>query len=193
MSEINVISRTQHIIIDPASTTVQVINGAPRGAVPESGLPVVSGLSHRGTATQAIPQGATGGNIILNPTAGQIIKVGTDVEIVDVGATTYQMRVKQTGLYHISGYVRLSGVAPAAETVLGLRVNAIAISRGTFVLQPYASVTVATNQYLNRDDLVHLYMYTNAAGVSIDAVAQTGIDPYSPKLEVWRVSTVQLV
>lgn len=193
MSEINVISRTQNIVIDPASRTVQVINGPPRGAAPSAGLPVVSGLSHRGTVTQAIPQGASGANIILNPTAGQIIKVGTDVEIVDVGASTYQMRVKQTGLYHISGYIRLSGVAPAAETVLGLRVNGLAVVRGTFVLQPYASVNVTTNQYLNRDDLVNVFMYTNAPSVSIDAVGQTAIDPYSPRLDVWRISTVQLV
>jgi hypothetical protein len=193
VSEINVISRTQAIIIDPASTTVQVINGPPKGAAPSGGLPVISGLSHRGTAAQTITQGGNGVNIFLNSTAGQIIKVGTDVEIVDAGASTYQMRVKQTGLYHISGYIRLSGVAPAGETVMGLRVNGSAAVRGTFVLQPYASVNVTTNQYLNRDDLVSVFMYTNAPSVSIDAVPQSNIDPYSPRLDVWRVSTVQLV
>lgn len=193
MSEINVISRTQHIIIDPASTTVQVINGAPRGAVPESGLPVASGLSHRGTATTTVVVGASGTNILLDPTAGQIQKVGTDVEIVNAGAATYQMRVKQTGLYHVSGCIRVSGVAPAAGCLMGIRVNGNAVLRATWPSVAYASSNCGGPLYLNRDDLVSMFGYSTSGNIAIDPVTQSSIDPYSPRLDVWRVSTVQLI
>jgi hypothetical protein len=121
MSEINVISRTQQIIIDPASRVVAVVNNPGKSSVPTAGLPVASGLTHRGTAVTSVPAGGSGANVLLNPTTGQVQKIGTDVEIVDAGANTYQMRVKQTGLYHVGGNIRAPGTAPTAGSLMGIR------------------------------------------------------------------------
>jgi hypothetical protein len=193
MSEINVISRLQHIIIDPASTVVSVINGPAKGAVPTTGLPVVSGLVHRGTAVTNVPVGANGVNVLLDPTTGQVQKVGSDVEIVNAGAATYQMRVKQTGLYHVFANARCPGTAPTAGSLMGIRVNGNAVMRATFDAAAYASAIVSGPLYLTRDDLVSMFAYSTGGTITLDPVAQTQIDPPSPILSIWRMSTVQLV
>ncbi|MET0463493.1 MAG: hypothetical protein ABW007_10070 [Chitinophagaceae bacterium] len=195
MSEINVISRTQQIIIDPASRVVAVVNNPGKSSVPTAGIPVVSGLVHRGTVSSIIPPGAQGGNILLDPTAGQLQKVGIDVEIVDAGANTYQMRVKQTGLYHISGNARVNqATPPTGGSLLGLRVNGNCVQRQTFDSSfNVISGVISGPFYLNRDDLVSLFGYSTGGNMTIDVAAQSTIDPYTPTLSVWRVSTVQLV
>jgi len=193
MSEINVISRTQQIIIDPASRVVAVVNTPGKSSVPTAGLPVASGLVHRGTAATSVPAGPNGANVLLNPTTGQVQKVGTDVSIVDAGANTYQMRVSQTGLYHVYGNIRAPATAPTAGSLMGIRVNGNAVMRATFDSVAYASAEVGGPLYLNRDDLVSLYAYTTGGTISLDPVSQTNIDPPSPILSIWRTSTVQLV
>jgi hypothetical protein len=193
MSEINVISRTQQIIIDPASRVVAVVNTPGKSSVPTTGLPVASGLSHRGTASTMVPAAGTGANVLLDPTVGQMQKVGSDVEIINAGANTYQMRVTQTGLYHVTGNIRLVGVAPSAGSLMGIRVNGNAVIRQTFEATNYASAVASGAVYLTRDDIVSMFAYSTGGTMELAPVTQSTIDPVSPFLAIWRVSTVQLV
>lgn len=195
MSEINVISRSQHILVDQASSVVSVVNGPPKGAVPTVGLPVISGLVHRGTVSTTVTPAGNGVSILLDPTVGQMQKIGSDVEIVNAGAATYQMRVKQTGLYHIAGNARVNGPSPpAGGSLMGLRVNGNCVQRTTFTNEyTVISGLVAGAFYLNRDDIVSLFAYSTGGNMIIDAASQSLIDPYTPTLSIWRMSTVQLV
>lgn len=193
MSEINVISRTQHLIIDPASQAVAVINGAPKGSVPTVGVPVVSGLVHRGTVDVSIPVGAAQ-QLYLDPTLGLVEKRGSDVEIVNEGANTTKMRVKSDGLYHITAYARASGAVTPGGAVLGIyRNGTIALNRTMFPQASFSAVTLSFATYLIRDDVISMWAYTPVPSLVISTVAQNSLDPSSPRLEIWRVSTVDLI
>lgn len=190
MSDINVISRTQRLIIDPPTRSVQVVNGLAQGSVAGAvGVPNLSGLVVRGTVPTNVVGAGSGTPILLDPTDGILEKVGQDLEV----ASTTQVRVLTEGLYHINAYVRCDANAPAGS-FMGLRVNDNALKRHTFATgYGVSSVTLETSAHLKRDDLVSIFVYSTGAAFIMNVVNQTNVDPYSPVLSMWRVSTVTLV
>lgn len=192
MSDINVISRTQHLIVDVPTKSVQVVNGLAEGTDRSTGVPNVSGIVLRGTAASTIPSAGSGGPIYLDPTGGVLQNKGTDLQIVNAGANTYQIRALTEGLYHINASMR-SDTSPPNGSLAGIRVNGNCIRRMTFPNYSVTSLVIETEAYLNRDDLVSMFAYSTGATFTIAPVIQSAIDCYAPTLSVWRISTVNLV
>jgi hypothetical protein len=186
MSDVTVISRTQRIVVAPASSSVAVISTGPTGPTgppgPEhpSGVAEVSGVIASGPTPTAIPTGGLGANILVS---NVMLLRGTDVAVQDA----YTLRITVEGLYHMSGYVRIDGTAPPPGSLLGIRVNGMASSRHTFVPTGYASVYVSSSSWLMPGDLITMFGYSTGAPWVASVVPLSQIDPISPRLEVWRV------
>lgn len=200
MTELNVLSRTQRIVVDPLTSSVAVMyagaTGPPGPASHTVGTPVISGLAYRGASpgTLVTYGSGVGTPIYLDDSGfglnGQIQKVGTDIELISNGAFTWQFRVLATGLYHINGYVRVDGVAPPNTAQLGIRVNDICIRRVTLVVTGYSSVNISCDAYLNPGDRVGMFGYTGGANWMASYCDATAIDGISPRLDMWRISGV---
>jgi hypothetical protein len=194
MSDVNVISRTQRIVVAPASSSVSVISTGPTGPTGPpgpahpSGVSEITGISCRGTVPTVIPPGGLGQVITLDPVNGILEKLGTDVEIVDAGASTHQLRILTAGLYHINGYVRIDANAAPAGSFLGLRVNGLCRRRHMFVPTAWTSVTISVEANLKPSDLVCMFGYSTGAPWVALAGVNTEIDPYTPLLDIWRVA-----
>ena len=196
---INIIQREERIQVKPASYSITVVNTGPQGPMgpvnPNAGTPVISGLATRSLAATVISSNASGIIIRLDPGAsGQayLNKVGNDVEhVYDTaqGWMSYKYKINVQGLYHINGHVQHNGnsnIAPAGS-VIGVRINEIAVRRQTLRISMWETVNITFADYLNVGDTVSLFGYTTGGswGTSIQAT-QTALDGYSPRLDVWR-------
>jgi hypothetical protein len=194
MSDLNVISRTQHIDVNPASSSVSIIStgqAGPTGATGPphpSGVPEVSGLSVRGTTDMSIPTAGTGSVIYLDPVSGILENRGADLQLVNTGATTHLIKILTAGLYHINGHVRTSPSTPYPGSLIGIRVNGQALARHMFSQTSYASVFLSREAYLNVNDQVCLFGYTPGTPFVVSAVNRSSIDPYSPQIDIWRIA-----
>lgn len=172
MTDINVVSRTQHIIVDPASNSVSVTNSGPPGP---GGAPGVSGVASATTTTD------TGGFYVSDNVEGQLQELGENREVQDDAITDHESRIGvnenaltdhesriDTNETALAGQVVTNGAVSGEITSLDGRVDAVELA----VTAIEALNVVQQNAIDTNDDAI--LVNTNAIDnlvVALDALA----------------------
>lgn len=198
--EINVISRSQTIIVEPTSKSVSIVNehgppgpqgetgpsGAtgPSGPVGPSGVTQDGGFERHSTAQPQVPL-TTGVTISFNILDRQSTP-NPFVDYLDAGVA-FILGAGNAGVYHITGYVMSqSSPIPSAGSFVAIRVNSLVVARQFIPTQAYGSAEVSTDIWLNDNDVVSLFVSAGATAWNIQAGGPSGLDALSPYLRAWK-------